>query len=122
MRINVKVEDVYGYQEQGYNYDDAQNWFLKFEEGNNSLPEEIYDEDFGELYTITSAEKADGMWLASPGSLGYGNSEDYFLYNVSYGLHMNAYYDDGLGFRPLVCLKSDILLEEQNIGEFKITK
>ena len=56
---------------------------------------------------------ANGMWLASPSAYGTLN-----VINVGYwGAVANNYCNSsGIGFRPLVCLKSDIQLEADGDG------
>ena len=67
------------------------------------------------LYVITSQTNALAMWLASPSA--YGTS--YVVY-VNYagfvGCYNYNYTGADLGFRPLVCLKSDIQLEADGAG------
>ena len=67
------------------------------------------------LYVITSQTNALAMWLASPSA--YGTS--YVVY-VNYagfvGCYNYNYTGADLGFRPLVCLKSDIQLEADGDG------
>ena len=65
------------------------------------------------LYVLQGSNGANAMWLASPSANGAGNvvcvtSSGY----VSYGYYTNSYF----GFRPLVCLKSDIQLEADGDG------
>ena len=69
------------------------------------------------LYVISDADKADAMWLASP-SAGYGN---YVMY-VDYGgnVSLSTYGSSVSGFRPLVCLKSGVQLEQQADGSYKL--
>ncbi len=70
------------------------------------------------LYVINSREKAYSSWIASPS----GNNTDVIV-GVSYlgNLNRNLYNkDDGLGFRPLVCLKSNVQLEKNSDGTYTI--
>ena len=61
------------------------------------------------LYVITKQTDAYAYWLASPSA--YGAS--YVMYVDSDGLVRYSYYYYGdYGFRPLVCLKSDVTLEK----------
>lgn len=69
------------------------------------------------LYVLPQSSGAKDMWLASPSA--YGNRAVMFVgYNggVSFGYYDNVY----VGFRPLVCLKSDIQLEAYEDG-YKIS-
>ncbi len=91
--------------------------FAKGVTGTGSTITVIYDS----LYTIEDYSKAKAMWLGSPS----GNGADNLL-----GVSCNAslangvcsadsnYYD--FGFRPLVCLKSSVILEEQSDGSYII--
>ena len=68
-------------------------------------------------YVISSTSKANAMWLASPS-----------VYNASYvmGVFYNGsvsslgYYYNTLGIRPLVCLKSDVTLQDNGDGTYTI--
>ena len=69
------------------------------------------------LYVISSSSNAYGMWLAGPGG-DAGSLMDVYYYGrvADDGLYDGDYY----GFRPLVCLKSDVQLEKQSDGTYKI--
>ncbi len=69
------------------------------------------------LYVLPQSSGADGMWMASP-SANYSNN----VMRVGYGGSMNySRYDNAtFGFRPLVCLNSDIQLEAYE-GGYKIS-
>lgn len=65
------------------------------------------------LYVLPSSNGADAMWLASP-------SDDY-TYAVMYvdyggGVSDTDHFNTSLGFRPLVCLKSNVLFEADGEG------
>lgn len=65
------------------------------------------------LYVLPSSKGANAMWVASPSA----HSTDGVMYVnyggfVSYGTCGNNYY----GFRPLVCLKSNVQLQESGDG------
>jgi len=70
------------------------------------------------LYVLPSSKGANAMWLASPSALRttsvVGVSFDGY---VAYTNYANA----NIGFRPLVCLKSGIKLQESGAG-FKIVE
>lgn len=69
------------------------------------------------LYVLPQSSGANDMWLASPSA--YGNRAVMFVgYNggVSFGYYDNVY----VGFRPLVCLNSNIQLEAYE-GGYKIS-
>ena len=68
------------------------------------------------LYVISDTFKAYAMWLGSPSAI---NADS--LMNVNYvGYVLYGYYISHSGFRPLVCLKSDIQLEKQSDGKYLI--
>lgn len=68
------------------------------------------------LYVIKSPSKALHVWLASPSC--------YAAYDIMYVGHLGYLGFDsvhwGGGFRPLVCLKSDVSLERQEDGTYMI--
>lgn len=68
---------------------------------------------YDSLYVISSLTNAYAMWLASPS---VGNT-DYVMY-VGYRGYVNysTYIDHGIGFRPVVCLNSNIQLEKDGYG------
>ena len=70
------------------------------------------------LYILPQSKGATAMWLASPSA--YGPS---IVVNVGYSGGVNYYdcYYTTVGFRPLVCLKSGIKLQESENG-FEIVK
>lgn len=73
------------------------------------------------LYVISSNEKANSMWVASPMSVNvaYSNSalaEVRYKGDVAYGF-CNS---NDNGFRPLVCLNSNVQLEKSADGTYKI--
>ena len=66
-----------------------------------------------DLYVLPQNKGADAMWLASP-SARYGN---YVMDLYCNGYVSGNYYNDtSIGFRPLVCLNSNILLKEVTGG------
>ena len=70
------------------------------------------------LYVIASEEKAIGMWIASP----CYHSVDYrFLMQVrANALVFGGNYDASGGFRPLVCLNSNVELLKKEEGVYSI--
>ena len=102
-KLEYQVTDVKGYS---YRNGSSGSWSTyissAFDTGDN-------------LYVIKDYKKAFGMWLASPSAnavndLGY-------VHNNNGGLNGSGNcYSIGLGFRPLVCLKSSIKLEESGSG------
>ena len=75
-------------------------------------------EDDNELYYITNLDKCDYMWIGSPSA-----NSDLNLVLVYYTGYVSLYHFDSnrtTGFRPLVCLNSDIQLEKQSNGTYLI--
>ena len=69
------------------------------------------------LYVITSTSNALGYWVSSPSADNY----DYVLYVGSRGGVSYHFYNlNTLGFRPLVCLSSDVKFEQLGNGNFQI--
>ena len=91
------------------------------EEGGNtwsdymtSSADDLNDSD--PTFVINSKDNAYGMWLASPSApasrlLGVGSNGN---------VDRDAYYGDLLGFRPLVCLQSDVQLQKNADGSYTI--
>ena len=69
------------------------------------------------LYVITSQTNALAYWLASPSALNASNVMD-----VDYDGYVNDnyYYYNYYGFRPLVCLQSNVTLEKVSDTEYAI--
>ena len=69
------------------------------------------------LYVISDTDKAYAMWLASPSA--YDSTG---VMNVYFNGYVNGsiYYSKYPGFRPLVCLKSGVQLEQQADGSYKL--
>ena len=66
------------------------------------------------LYVITSTSNASGYWLASPSAY---RINDVFYVDDRDGYMGNSLYSSNhFGFRPLVCLKSDVKLEANGSG------
>ena len=65
------------------------------------------------LYVLPHSNGAVAMWLASPSAINTNGVMDvYDSGNVDY----NYYNYPSIGFRPLVCLKSNVLLEADGAG------
>ena len=93
-------------------------YYVSWTEGGTNLY--IYDvEDYNELYWIIDTSKTDGMWLGSPSAYSFGdNLMSAAKSSRQVGL---SYYNLATrGFRPIVCLKSNIQLEKQNDGTYLI--
>ena len=64
------------------------------------------------LYVLPSSNGAEAMWLASPSYLATGH--DCVMYVTYYGAIWTYVNSNAHGFRPIVCLKSDVMLKEVN--------
>ncbi len=73
------------------------------------------------LYVISSAEKASSMWVASPSpsNVAYSNGILVGVRNNGNVTHQFCNNKDA-GFRPLVCLNSNVRLEKSANGTYKI--
>ena len=70
---------------------------------------------FDNLYSLTGNNKAKGMWLASP------SGGDHHLNIISTPrMWAEYYYGTECGFKPIVCLKSTLVLKETGLNEFLI--
>ena len=68
-------------------------------------------------YVINNFDKADGMWIASPSAFGI----DRVMQVDGYGdVCYNGYLSPDAGFRPLVCLNSNIKLVKNSDGSYTI--
>ena len=69
------------------------------------------------LYVINSDLNANGMWLASPSAIDI----DVVVYVNYYGdVGNDYYYSASDGFRPLVCLQSNVHLQKNADGSYTI--
>ena len=71
------------------------------------------------LYVLTDQTAAEGYWVSSPS----GQTTDHVMsvyFNESVYNCYCRYLDAPVGFRPLVCLSSDVKLELQQDGNFAI--
>ena len=71
-----------------------------------------------DLYVLPQNKGANAMWLASPSAYNSNDVMAVYYDGYVYGYGYNS-YDAGIGFRPLVCLNSNILLNEVD-GGFEI--
>ena len=79
------------------------------------------------LYVISSIQKARGMWLSSPSGestdclVGIGSGNDGGgMMGVSYNAGGYGSPNQSYGLRPVVCLKSNVKLEEQSDNKYTI--
>lgn len=72
------------------------------------------------LYVINSKDEADGMWIASPTDF-YTENE---IINIYYSGKLTSsdlrVTSPSLGFRPIVCLNSNVELQDNGNGTFSI--
>ena len=70
------------------------------------------------LYVISNSLKAEGMWIASPS---YYNAYNMMALQLDGNVTNYSYSNNNLyGFRPVVCLKSDIKLQKNSDGTYAI--
>ena len=110
----------YNQKHPGKNYEaqatEAEGYQLRvnggtWEDDTNSSSDYLNSSD--SLYVLPSSKGANAMWVASPSA----NNTDHVMgvdysgnvYNISYG-------SNNYGFRPLVCLKSNVQLQESGDG------
>ena len=104
-KINTKVASQLGYQ-------------VKWSTNTNYTNSISGLDSLGNLYVISSTAKTDHMWLASP-----ANSYNDYLMSISYGGSVTTrdyYYGTRDGFRPIICLKSNVEFEKQDDGTYLI--
>lgn len=66
-----------------------------------------------DLYGINSTDKATAMWVASPSS----RHDAFLMYVNCYGtLGMDSFGHRSIGFRPVICLKSNVQLKKVENG------
>ena len=65
------------------------------------------------LYVLPSSKDASAMWVASPSA---HTTNDVLIVAYRGYVSTNSYTNGSLGFRPLVCLKSNVQLQESGDG------
>lgn len=75
--------------------------------------------DCNDIYIKSDTSKAHAMWLASPS---YFKASDVMIAHSDGSVTNNDYTFGIPGFRPLVCLSSDIQLEKLDNGNYRIVK
>lgn len=101
----ARAKDAIGYE---LSTDGGENWTNHYYE--------ILDAN-DSLYVISDMSKANGMWLASPSM----NNTNHVLSVYSNGsVDYYNYYYNSYGFRPLVCLSSEVQLEKKEDGSYQI--
>ena len=103
IQYNIYNSNGYGVK---WSTDTSYNFYIKDLPTNNSL------------YVLIDYDKANAMWLASPAF-----DEDDVMSVTGAGFISNTVYNHyNEGFRPLVCLKSDVQIgRQQSDGTYKIT-
>ena len=102
------MENVEGYL---YRKEDSNSW--------SSTISSAFNTD-DSLYVITYDGRADGIWLASPGGSEKSLSNVYHLDDGSLDSNVCSNSDYSRGFRPLICLKSNVELQEQSENKYAI--
>ena len=69
------------------------------------------------LYVIEDCTKAYAMWVSSPSA---NNTNIVESVRCNGGVNGDRYSSDTVGFRPLVCLKSDVQLQKNADGTYNI--
>ena len=102
-----------------YNIRNSYGYGVKLNTGSSysSSVSGLPQNDFNQIYIKSDTSKARGMWLASPSST---NSSRLMLARYSGSVGSNAYDSTDFGFRPLVCLKSDVRLKKTSDGVYAI--
>ena len=101
----ARVRDVIGYE---ISKDKGANWAIQY----SGM---LYTND--SLYVIKDTTKANAVWVASPS---IGGADHIFYVNSNGGVHRGLYNQNNIGFRPLVCLKSDVQLQKNADGTYTI--
>ena len=102
----IKVEDRYGYK---ISADGGESFGYYIQNSSDYLN---YEDD---LYVIDETNDAEAMWVASPSF-----SDSTYVYKMNYDGYVGRYFysSRSVGFRPLVCLQSNVQLEKQQDGSF----
>ncbi len=95
-------------------YDIKLNTESMYSQMANGLPQD----DFNQIYIKSEDSKAGGMWIASPAFDG-PPSALYVAYDRG-SIGRKGYNNSGQGFRPIVCLKSDVRLKKTSEGVYAI--
>ena len=80
---------------------------------NNTDSRSDYLDSSDSLYVLPSSKGANAMWLASPSANRAGSV---MIVTCSGNVNKNDYDSNSNGFRPLVCLKSNVQLQESVDG------
>ena len=96
-----------------YGYGVKLNTGSSYTKSVNGLPQD----DFNQIYIKSDTSKAEGMWLASPS---YSVSRTLVIADYDGYVSYLGYNYDTHGFRPLVCLKSDVRLKKTSDGVYAI--
>ena len=102
-----------------YNIGNSNGYEIKLstDSSYNSFVEGLPKDDFNQIYIKSDTSKANGMWLACTSFL-YSNGLMHAHY--SGGVYSTYYNTTPLGFRPIVCLKSDVRLKKTSGGVYAI--
>ena len=80
-------------------------------------------DEYNSIYIKSDYSQAYGFWIASPAA-GYTEESHWLLYAPENGEigKGRSIEDINQGFRPLVCLKSEIQLESTESGNYRIVE
>ena len=88
---------------------DSDGYYVRWNGGNyDTYISGLTKDDYKGIYIKSDYSKADAMWLASPTA----HDSDNVVYAYCNGNVDGNYYYNYRGFRPLVCLKSEVHLKE----------
>ena len=110
-KVNPNNQIYYSYNDTGYQ--------IKWSDDSNFVDEISGLDSLEDLYIISNENRASAMWIASPHA--YSNNHLTVATcnaRIEYRDYTSAYSYPG--FRPVVCLKSDTLLEKQSDGTYLI--
>ena len=107
------------YTDKNYKYKVADNYTGYIISKNGGKSYSAYDTGMlsENLYILPLLSGAEGMWISSP-SYAFGNGIFYAKYNGN--LQGNDYFPAQVGFRPVVCLKSEAVLTKISDTEYRI--
>ena len=83
----------------------------------NYSVDKLIQDEFNSIYIKSDDTKAFGMCLASPSA---ADSDGLFGADYNGSINYHYYNGDNPGLRPIVCLKSNVQLEEQGDGTYAI--
>ena len=106
--LNINVKDVNGYEIK----DSTESSYVDFILNYISESERLYV-----LPPISEANKANSMWLASPSG---ASNESVMYLSCAGSINYEKYDFNDIGFRPVVCLSSDVVLSRNQDGSYNV--